>query len=146
SHNIRQPLVDALDKLIGPDDLVAVMTPEMSASDITFARKTTTIAGFLTRHWDWGDRNQAIPRDPIDLDYGTCYPNERDTTGIAAEMIDRRHEKLSLDALHDLVLHLGGLREERKAVLTISNGWLLYRPNLNLMRQLGGRVPTGPVV
>jgi VWFA-related protein len=146
SHNIRGPLIEALDRMIGAEDLVAVMTPEMSASDITFARKTTTIAGFLTRHWDWGDRNKAIPRDPIDLDYGTCYPNDRDTTGIAAEMIDRRHEKLSLDALHDLVVHLGGLREERKAVLTISNGWLLYRPDLNLMRQLGGRVPTGPVV
>src|SRR4029453_2213031 len=146
SHNIRGPLIEALDRMIGAEDLVAVMTPEMSASDITFARKTTTIAGFLTRHWDWGDRNKANPRDPIDLDYGTCYPNDRDTTGIAAEMIDRRHEKLSLDALHDLVVHLGGLREERKAVLTISNGWLLYRPDLNLMRQLGGRVPTGPVV
>ena len=31
SHNIRKPLVDALDELIGPDDLVGVMTPEMSA-------------------------------------------------------------------------------------------------------------------
>src|SRR3954447_5822143 len=51
SRRIPKPLVDALDKLIGPDDLVAVMTPEMSASDITFARKTTTIDGFLTRYW-----------------------------------------------------------------------------------------------
>src|SRR5580698_8256951 len=42
SHNIRKPLVDALDRLIGPDDLAAVMTPQMSAKDITFARKTTT--------------------------------------------------------------------------------------------------------
>ena len=31
SHTIRKPLVDALDRVIGPDDLVAVMTPEMSA-------------------------------------------------------------------------------------------------------------------
>ena len=30
SHNIRRPLVDALNRLVGPDDLVAVMTPEMS--------------------------------------------------------------------------------------------------------------------
>ena len=48
SYNIRKPLVDALDKVIGADDLVGVMTPEMSASDITFARKTTTIDGMLT--------------------------------------------------------------------------------------------------
>jgi len=47
SRNIRKPLVDALDRLVGQDDLVAVMTPEMSATDITFARKTTTIDGLL---------------------------------------------------------------------------------------------------
>jgi VWFA-related protein len=145
SHNIRGPLTEALDRMIGAEDLVAVMTPEMSASDITFARKTTTIAGFLTRYWTWGDRDQMLPRDPEDRAYGECYPNDRATSGIAAEMIDRRHEKRTIDALHDLVVHLGGLREERKAVLTISNGWLLYRPNLELMRPIPGRgVPTGP--
>ena len=29
SRRIRTPLVEALDRLIGPDDLIAVMTPEM---------------------------------------------------------------------------------------------------------------------
>src|SRR5262249_57391615 len=37
SHNIRQPLIDTLDRVIGEDDLVGVMTPEMSATDVTFA-------------------------------------------------------------------------------------------------------------
>src|SRR5258707_473294 len=75
SRNIRKPLVDALDKLIGADDLVAVMTPEMSARDITFARKTTTIDGFLTRYWHWGERGRMIPADRVDEQYGACYPN-----------------------------------------------------------------------
>src|SRR5580765_4257305 len=103
SRRIRKPLVDALDRLIGKDDLVAVMTPEMSATDITFARKTTTIDGFLTRYWHWGDRDKMNPADPVDEQYGACYPNVpptnpcADQNGIAAEMIDRRHEKLALD-------------------------------------------------
>ena len=59
SHRIRQPLVDALDRLIGPDDLVAVMTPDMSARDITFARKTTTIEGLLTQLLDLGRARAA---------------------------------------------------------------------------------------
>ena len=156
SHNIRKPLVDALDRLIGRDDLVAVMTPEMSASDITFARKTTTIDGFLTRYWHWGERGRMIPADPIDEQYGACYPNQppppapqdcADQDGIAAEMIDRRHEKLVLDALEDLVGYLHNVREERKAILAISDGWLLYRPNENLARLLRCHgVPTGPTV
>ena len=37
SHNIRRPLVDALDHVIGSDDLVGVMKPDMSATDIAFA-------------------------------------------------------------------------------------------------------------
>jgi VWFA-related protein len=142
SHNIRKPLVDALDRAIGPDDLVGVMTPEMSAAYIAFARKTTTIDGFLTRYWHWGERDRALPPDPDDEQYGFCYPNVSqndkcsDQNGIAAEMIDRRHEKRALDALQDLVRYLRGLREERKAILAITDGWLLYRPNQTLMRPL----------
>src|SRR5258706_13605376 len=41
SRKIRTPLIEALDRLIGQDDLIAVMTPVMSASDVTFARRTT---------------------------------------------------------------------------------------------------------
>src|SRR6185436_16046564 len=36
SHAIRKPLIEALDRVIGQDDLVAVMTPEMAATDIAF--------------------------------------------------------------------------------------------------------------
>jgi VWFA-related protein len=152
SRRIRKPLVDALDKFIGPDDLVAVMTPEMSAADITFARKTTTIEGMLTRYWHWGERNETLV-DPTDRQYAECYPNEpaisqcADQNGIAAEMIDRRHEKLVLDALEDLVGYLRGVREERKAILAISDGWLLFRPDDNLARPVRCQgVPTGPTV
>ena len=153
SRAIRKPLVDALDKLIGPDDLVAVMTPEMSATDVTFARKTTTIDGFLTRYWHWGERSRLIPADPVDEEYGACYPNVvagtpcADQNGVAAEMIDRRHEKLVLDALEELVDYLRGVREERKAILAISDGWLLFHPNENLARPLSCQgVPTGPTI
>ena len=110
SHAIRKTLIDALDRVIGQDDLVAVMTPDMSAADIVFARRTTTIERILTRHWNWGERDSSQPPDPQDRAYAECYPNVnesgasarcRDQNGVAAEMIDRRHEKLALDALED---------------------------------------------
>jgi VWFA-related protein len=153
SHAIRKPLIDALDRVIGQDDLVAVMTPEMSAADIAFARRTTTIERILTRHWNWGERDSGQPPDPQDRAYAECYPNVSETSrckdqnGVAAEMIDRRHEKLALDALEDLVRYLRTVREERKAILAITNGWLLFRPNQGLMRQLTCHgVPTGPPI
>ena len=156
SHAIRKPLIEALDRVIGQDDLVAVMTPEMSAADIAFARRTTTIERILTRYWNWGERDSSQLPDPQDRAYAECYPNVNETgasarckdqNGIAAEMIDRRHEKLALDALEDLVRYLRTVREERKAILAITNGWLLFRPNQGLMRQLTCHgVPTGPPV
>src|SRR5262245_52257812 len=152
SHNIRRPLITALDGLIGPDDLVAFMTPEMSANDLTFARKTTTIEGMLTRYWPWGERDRLNPPDPRDEDYQSCYPGRGpircadgtvdNDNGVAAEMIARRHERNTFDSLHDLMLYLPTVREERKAVIAITDGWLQYRPNPGLARKLYCQIPT----
>ena len=149
SVRARKPLVDTLNQLIGPDDLVAVMTPDMSAKEVTFARRTTTIEGILIRA-GWAERNTSLPPDQQDQMYATCYPNSfrkecQAQNGIAAEMIDRRHERMSLDALHDLVRFLRGVREERKAILAITDGWLLFRPNDGLMRSLDcAKPPVAP--
>jgi len=152
SRRIRTPLVEALDRLIGPDDLIAVMTPEMSARDITFARRTTAIEGFLTRYW-WGERDRLNFKDPVEDLYARCYPGiprpgeaTAPDQGIAQEMILRHREKQTLDALEDLVRFLGGVREERKAVIAITDGWRLYERNNALARPIDGQVPTGPIV
>lgn len=151
SHDIRKPLIAALDRMIGPDDLVGVMTPEMSATDIAFARKTTTIAGMLTRHWAWGERERLNSVDPVEDQYRACYPGAPpppgclSDAGIATAMIDRRREKRTLDALQDLVRYLRGVREERKAILAVSDGWLLFRPDGSLMRRICD-APGGPDV
>jgi VWFA-related protein len=148
SHRIQKPLVQALDRLIGPEDLIGVMTPEMSASDVTFARKTTTIEGFLTRHWPWGERDRLNSVDAVDDQYRACYPGlgpnpacRDDDRGVADEMIDRRRESLTLSALGDLVRYLRSAREERKAVLTITDGWRMFRPHPDLARRLYCQAP-----
>jgi VWFA-related protein len=153
SYRIRKPLVDALDRFIGADDLIGLMTPEMSPSDITFARRTTTIDAMLTGHWNWGERDRANPVDPVVQRYNDCYPGlgptpacPDDDRGVALEMADRRHEKQTLDALQGLVRYLRGVREERKAVLAITDGWLLFRPNPSLARRLGCQIPGPPPV
>jgi hypothetical protein len=38
SHRIKEPLIRLLDRILGSDDLVAVMTTEMTASQIYFGR------------------------------------------------------------------------------------------------------------
>src|SRR5206468_9281042 len=55
-------------------------------------------------------------------------------------------EKQTLDALGDLVRFLGGVREERKAIIAITDGWRLYERNSVLARPIDGQVPTGPII
>ena len=76
--------------------------------------------------------------------YQECYPGfdrragpRFDDRGIADEMMKRYKERETLNALDSLVRSLPQAREGRKAVLTISNGWLLYRPDPSLARPLG---------
>jgi VWFA-related protein len=49
-------------------------------------------------------------------------------------MVARRFERTTLDAMMELVTWLRIQREERKAILTISEGWQLFKPNSDLTR------------
>ena len=139
STDIRKPLVDAINRLVGGDDLIAVMTPAMSAGALTFTRRTEGIEKMLADRW--GEKEWAGTKDPIEFKYEVCYPDlpGTDTQGIAPEMVRRRREQLTLDALEDLTRYLSNLREERKAVITISEGWPLYGPDRNLTRPVENR-------
>ena len=57
SYRARKPIIDTLDKVIGPDDLVGVMTPEMSPGSITYSRRTGSIERAVTDTWYWGAKN-----------------------------------------------------------------------------------------
>ena len=149
SRQISQTLVNVLNKLIGPDDFVGVMVPPMKLADVTFARRTVAIQNLLRNDW-WGQRDSAVPRDRDEEDYAFCYPAvppapgaDPPDKGIAQEMILRHREQQTFDALEDLVVSVRTLREERKAVLAITDGWLIYRPNQNLTRPLQNAQPPG---
>jgi VWFA-related protein len=134
---------DMLGRQIGERDLVALMTPEMSAASITFGRKTAVIEEVLQRHFDITRSGSGVNLDEDDNWYIACYGPDN---GIADEMIRRRHEKLTLDALRDLSKFLSALRDERKAVFMVSDGWVPTRPDESLARPLDGRAPAPPKV
>jgi VWFA-related protein len=131
SWQIREPLIRLIDRILGPDDLVGVMTSSMAASDVILARKTQVLEGGLLSIWPWGERF-TLQKDERELHYEGCFPTAAQRE-VVAEMIARRRERMALEALHELMLYLRNLRDERKAILTISDGWLLYRENQGLM-------------
>jgi VWFA-related protein len=133
SRAISQTLSNVLNRLIGPDDYVGVMVPPMKLSDVTFARRTVAIENLLRRDW-WGKRDSLLPADEVEDQYAYCYQST--APAIGQEMILRHREQQTFDALEDLVVSIRNLREERKAVLAITDGWLIYRPNSTLARPL----------
>ena len=133
SHDIRRPLVNFLNRLLGPDDMFAVMTPDMSAADLSFARKTDTVEDNLRRFWFWGQKDDnLLPDDPTERELQECYGDSRMPATALSELVQRRREKKVIDALTDLTVHLRGVREGRKAVITITGGWILFKENKDL--------------
>ena len=73
--------------------------------------------------------------------YDQCFDSTRASDRArGAEMKARWREETTLDALDDLVAHLGPLREERKTVLTISDGWQLFTSSRTLAEPTPGTI------
>ena len=144
---IRESLIRLIERILGPDDVVAVMTSDMSAGDITFGRKTQVIADMLRQDWSYGRRMTLVGENDQERQYESCFPNF-DQQDLVAQLILRRRERVALDALYDLVRYLGSVREERKAIIAVTEGWPLYRPDdsiLELRSSEGvpGKAPVG---
>lgn len=137
---VREPLVRLLDRVLGPEDLVGIMTPRMAASDIVFARKTEVIQDGLRSRWPWGTRH-TLQTDEVQRRYELCYPNAPD---VAAQMTARSRERATLEALQEVVTWLRDEREERKAILTVTEGWLLYGRNATMTNLRKGEQIPGP--
>jgi VWFA-related protein len=147
SHAMKRTLVNMLDRMLSQDDLFAVMTPYMSPTDLSFARKSVTVEAYLSKHWTWGERDWMLPQDPAERQLLECFPGAVGTrrafySELAEKLVARRREKVALDSLTDLTLYLRGVREERKAVIAISNGWLLPGPDESLLAQGEAPRPT----
>lgn len=132
SHAIKEPLIELMNRVMGADDLVAIMTPEMSPSQMTFGRRTQIIEQGLRENWIWGRRNSILLDEREQL-YSDCYPplSPKDTlpSALAKKMIERRRERIALDSLQDLIRHMEAVREGRTAVIAVSDGWKLFRPD-----------------
>jgi VWFA-related protein len=142
SHAIKEPLIRFMNEVMGADDLVGIMTPDMSPSNITFGRKTQVIEEGLRKNWIWG-RRDTIMLDETETKYDRCFPpiqpGEGTPSALARELIKRRRERMVLESLYDTIRHMTAIREGRTAVVAVTSGWVLYRPNqaITVLRQAG---------
>jgi len=109
-----------LDPLIRADDRVAIVTPETSSADVALAPRPAQLEAALLETVS-GGRGDRAQLNPDEKTYLACFE-----TPVAMELIARRRQKITLDALQDLVAHLRGAAPGRKAVLVVSGGWNLF--------------------
>jgi VWFA-related protein len=129
----RLPLVRTLDRLLDRDDLVALTTPELAAGDLAFRRKSEVLSDLMQADWAWARRGRRGAPGSKEVLYEQCFDSTRAADRArGAELKARWREETTLNALDDLVSHLATLREERKAVLTISDGWQLFTASRTL--------------
>jgi VWFA-related protein len=136
---VSEALIRFVNRVLGPDDLIGFMTSGMAASDVTFARRTEVIERAL-RNAPWGERFAGSEDDREAL-YKQCYrvlqqelEQGKSVSDLARALTVRRREVLTLEALRELVVYLRGIREERKAILVVTEGWALYRPDARITR------------
>jgi VWFA-related protein len=162
SHRIRGPLVDALNRIVAPNDLFGVMTPNIDPRHIVLGRRLISVEEQLTRYWSWGERNSITtdPQDPVEQTLYQCFACKPSANGCVdweyndgarrrlmhEVLIDRRREDRTLTSVEKLIDHLAGLREARTVVLAVTDGWLLYREDRTLANEAGVLPAPGPGV
>jgi VWFA-related protein len=141
---VRKALQDFLKTALGPDDLVAYMTPHMSGQDISFSTSTDPLLAYLDANPVWGvaDESPGTETDEIERNLQSCFVGDKEMDAIWLQLRSRLREQKSIESLGGLVSYLDGLRESRKAVIAVTMGWRLFRENETRMSDKGtqGRV------
>jgi VWFA-related protein len=140
---IRQPLLTMLRGMLVESDLIAVMTPDMSARDLAFTHKTGLLENILERHPFWGENARLRSPDPAEETLRSCYPRAQ---ALVDELLARRRAKRTFDSLVELVAHLRDVREERKTIIAVTSGWRLFRPDSRIDDLLERNEPPIPLL
>jgi VWFA-related protein len=112
----RTMLADFVRRTIAPQDMVGIMYPLTPTSDVVMGRNHEALARGLEA-FD-GRKYDYVPKNQFEEQYAN-YP---------ASTVEQVRNQVSLSALKGLIIKLGGLREGRKALILVSEGYTNYLP------------------
>ena len=116
SMAVRRPLIEFVQNNLGPNDLLAVMLPLSPLDSVALTRDHQSVIRMLEKFE--GRKFNYEPKNAIEQRY-TLYP---------AETVERIRRQVSMSALEGLAVKLGALREGRKAVIVVSEGYTAVLP------------------
>ncbi len=116
SMSARGQLAKFVETQIGPSDMVGVMYPLESTASVRMTRNhsavTRALQQFLGRKFEYEPKNQ------IEENYAH-YPTE---------IVERIRTQVSMSAIKALIVHMGSLKEGRKALILVSEGFSYMVP------------------
>jgi len=141
SRDARRPILDFLTRTINDHDVFGVLTPEVAVGNLVFARRTETLEAELTKYWTWGeaDRINQMPRTPTEQQLDMC--TRLDAQALGPALVRLHRENLLIESLENLMIRLRDLKDERKNVLFVSQGWIPRGPAEELKRFVRGGPP-----
>jgi VWFA-related protein len=128
---VQQPLVNFFERVVGPQDLYALMTTRNSVKDLTLAQKTTVTVSEINDLF----RATVIERDEADEVIGFCDFGINDDAKIALLKYLYRADATYTN-LKELTVQLGSLRQERKNLVLVTNLLPRWGPNRSFYESL----------
>jgi VWFA-related protein len=117
---VRKPLIDFVQNQLAPADMVAIMYPLTPVTDLTFTRNRDSLISAIEKFE--GRRFNYDPRNQFEERYA-YYP---------AATVERIRNDVTMDALKGAAVKLGGMREGRKSIILVSEGFTnTLPPQLN---------------
>ena len=108
---VKKPLIDFVQNQLGPQDMVAVMYPMTPVDAITFTRNKDSLIDAIN-HFE-GRKGIYEPRNEFEERYA-YYP---------VAQVEQIRNDLTMGALKAAAVRMGGMREGRKSILFVSEGF-----------------------
>jgi VWFA-related protein len=108
---VRKPLIDFVENQLAPADMVAIMYPLTPVTGLTFTRNRKTITSAI-EHFE-GRRFDYVPRNQFEEKYA-YYPTQ---------VVERIRNQVVMSAIKGAAIKLGGMREGRKSIIYVSEGF-----------------------
>ena len=127
SMSVRRPIIEFITNQLAPNDLIGVMYPLTPIDAVTLTRNHQSVINTIEKF-----EGRKYNYDPInELERAYVYK-------LTPDVIERLRRQVSLTAIRGISTKLGSLREGRKSVILVSEGYSALLPPQMRSDQPGG--------
>ena len=131
SMSVRLPLTRFIQQQLRPTDMIGIMYPLQPVSDLQLTRNHDAIVNAINTFE--GRKFDYTPRNIVEQNYARY----------STDQVERIRNDVVMGALQGLAVRLGSLREGRKSIIFVSEGFTAMLPPQ--MRRMDASQPENPI-